>query len=257
MARDKDRVFRMKKFEVSHARSSNKVGVDGVLIGAWSPVPENCKHVLDVGCGCGIITLMLAQRIPDAEIEGIDIEKGALEEAAENCKKSIWHDRIEVKGVDFNELHQNIKNKSDRGEEKVGYDLIVSNPPFFDSGVKSAGEISGRLLARHIGSLSPERIIKAGSEMITDEGIIALIAVAEDYYRLVRTGKESGLKIIKASYVRGNPDRKPKRVLIAFTKSTNTRYEETDVPDLLTIQDETGSYSVDYNRLCADFYLKF
>ena len=86
--------FRFKQFEVSNCRSAMKVGTDGVLLGAWafqSLIPHNTTQplrILDVGCGTGVISLMMAQRFPDASIVGIDIDPAAAMEASANFSES-------------------------------------------------------------------------------------------------------------------------------------------------------------------------
>ncbi|MDE5713403.1 MAG: methyltransferase, partial [Muribaculaceae bacterium] len=90
----KDGLFHFKKFSVSHTRSSMKVGVDGVLIGAWA---STCAgDILDAGTGCGVIALMLAQRNPDSKVLAIDVDKPSIDEASENFINSPWGDRIEA-----------------------------------------------------------------------------------------------------------------------------------------------------------------
>ena len=53
-----------------------KVGTDGVLLGAWACVEG--RTVLDIGTGTGLIALMAAQRNPDAQVLGIEIDKRKL-----------------------------------------------------------------------------------------------------------------------------------------------------------------------------------
>lgn len=62
-----------------------KVGTDGVLLGAWAP---GGKRILDIGSGTGLISLMMAQRFPEAQVLGIDMDGEACEEAAENVAAS-------------------------------------------------------------------------------------------------------------------------------------------------------------------------
>lgn len=47
-----------------------KVGTDGVLLGAWARVGDDDRRILDIGTGTGLIALMMAQRAPEAAIEG-------------------------------------------------------------------------------------------------------------------------------------------------------------------------------------------
>lgn len=246
----RERIFRMKQFSVRHEISSNKVGVDGVLIGAWSPVEKTGLKILDVGCGCGLIALMLAQRCQDAEIIGIDIDDNAVKEAKENVESSPWSNRIIIKKRDFSSLCS----------EKPKFDLIVSNPPFFESGVDPSE--SARMLARHAGTLSPRTLLEKSSDLLTDSGILSLITLSEQYEELIEAANKNGLFPIRAVFVRGNPQKEAKRVMIAFRKPPVMPPSECrDMPEisptLLTIEKAPGEYTAEYISLCREFYTIF
>ena len=72
--------FRFKHFTVWHDHCAMKVGTDGVLLGAWCPLPATNRatpyRVLDIGTGSGLIALMLAQRLMGVGyIDAIDIDQ--------------------------------------------------------------------------------------------------------------------------------------------------------------------------------------
>jgi len=89
----KERIFRFKQFEIAHQKSAMKVGVDGVLVGAWADL-SGAGRILDAGTGCGLISLMCAQRNPTAQIIGVDIDELSIEEACLNASNSCWNDRL-------------------------------------------------------------------------------------------------------------------------------------------------------------------
>ena len=117
--------FQFKKFIIHHDRCAMKVGTDGVLLGAWANA-ENARRILDIGAGSGLISLMLAQRYPSANIVGIDIDEDAIAQAKENAELSPWKDRIELFTADVCEFSKN---------ENMQFDAIVSNPPYFEEKV--------------------------------------------------------------------------------------------------------------------------
>lgn len=229
--------------------SANKIGVDGVMIGSWAPIPSECRRILDAGCGCGIISLMLAQRAPKALISGIDIEPSAAEEAALNARQSPFEERIRILRSDFDTL---------AGEIKAGvippFDLIISNPPFFESGGNP--EESKRMLARHAGSLSPEVLLCRAASCLTPEGILAFIAPYQHYRHYLTIAVLNNLHPIKACIVKGNPEVAPKRVMLAFTPSKEK--VAVDMPEeTLIIESERGVYTPEYIALGKPFYLNF
>jgi len=116
-----DKPFAFKKFSVNQDRCAMKIGTDGVLLGAWATISHNPFSILDIGTGTGILALMLAQRSHAENIEAIEIDDAAFEQAADNFENSPWGDRLFCYHAAFNEFVEEIDDK---------YDLIISNPPF-------------------------------------------------------------------------------------------------------------------------------
>jgi tRNA1Val (adenine37-N6)-methyltransferase len=122
-----------------------KVGVDGVLLGAWADC-RNIQFALDVGTGSGLIALMLAQR-SDASIHAIDIDENAYQQAEINFNNSPFYNRLSIEQISFQDFSSSVR-----------YDLIVSNPPYFTHSMKSPDK--NRNLARHNDHLPLEVLIK-------------------------------------------------------------------------------------------------
>lgn len=235
-----DGLFHFKHFSVAHSRSSMKVGVDGVLVGAWADCQGD--SILDVGTGCGLIALMMAQRNPIAKIMAIDVDERSVAECDANFRNSPWPDRLEVRKIPYSEI-------VDSGIYR--FDRIVSNPPFFDSGVTDFS--TSRNVARHQGELSPSVIISTAPQLLTDAGKLAMIVPSEFCRNLIKEGLDVGLHPSRVCLVRGNPRKLPKRVLLEFSRNNFDVSEES----LLTLFDEAGNPTEEYLSLCHDFYLKF
>ena len=161
--------FRFKQFYIEDSKCAMKVGTDGVLLGAWCPLDryadriQNTEYrpnykILDVGTGSGLIARMMMQRFPEAEVEGIDIDEAAVEQAREN-------------GV------QAYVSRLQEWKKEGGYDLIVSNPPYFQNSLKNPDK--GRELARHTDSLSYEELIDHSARLLREGGQLALILPAD------------------------------------------------------------------------------
>ncbi|HAD98424.1 MAG TPA: hypothetical protein DCG19_13520, partial [Cryomorphaceae bacterium] len=113
--------FHFKQFTIHHNRCAHKVGTDGVLLGAWAQAPSPL-HILDIGSGSGLIALMLAQRFPHAQITGIELDHDSYLQSMENVEASPFSERVHI-------LHADFRNYNFEGKT---FDLIVSNPPFFE-----------------------------------------------------------------------------------------------------------------------------
>ena len=246
--------FRFKQFTVWHDRCAMKVGTDGVLLGAWCPVGEfrgsggqefrglgGFIKVLDVGTGSGLIALMLAQRIEGAQIMAIDIDAGAVEQAKYNFGVSPWADRLECHQQALQEL-----------EGEGIYDLIVSNPPYFQDSLKNPD--SQRAMARHTDTLSYEELLKHSARLLTQEGIIALVLPIEAEQQIITLAQSLGLYPTHITHVYPKPGKAAKRLLIAFSPSP-IAYSLSPIAYSLTLESETAPRSEAYIELTKEFYL--
>lgn len=242
----KERFFRFKQFEVRHKQSALPVGMDGVLLGAWADV-SNTRTILDAGTGCGVIALMCAQRNPIANITAIDIHLPSVEEANYNFAISRWRDRLHAECTDFMSIPTQISRN---------FDLIISNPPFFDAGV-TAIDTNPRLAARHSGVLGPEQLIKHGYNLLSDSGSIALISPATQKERLISLCSQHGMSVTRLCNVVSKPGKEPKRILLQAEKLNQPLPSPTHYESTIFIYDKWGDYSCEYRFLTRDFYLKF
>lgn len=233
-------MFRFKRFEVLNDRTAMKVGTDGVLLGAWCDV-TSAHRVLDVGTGCGVIALMVAQRNSDARIDAVEIDKDSADEAALNFSRSLWSKRLHIEHCDFNEFAL---------RDEVGrYDLIVSNPPFFTNGVLPPE--ASRMSARHTQNLSYDQLLKNADRLLAEDGKIALITPFENIKEIVEGSVFNSLSISKKVNVVSVKGSSPKRVLWEL------RHEPCEMQESeLVIEISPLSYSEEYVALCKDFYLK-
>lgn len=242
MGRNNIEEFRFKHFGVSHSRSAMKVGVDGVLLGAWCSVGKGAR-ALDVGTGCGVIALMLAQRGVE-HIVGIDIDYSSVEEATLNFRRSAWASSLEALNEDF------IAYCTKCGSEGIKFDVVVSNPPYFDSGVDYTQ--SRRMSARHDGALSPLVIINNAKSLLYPGGIISMILPSEREKEIVDRIEANGLALRRIHYVSGHANAPVKRILIECGEKVCTA--ETGH---LILEESPGVPTEAYRAICKDFYLKF
>ena len=235
MAREK--TFRFKQFAVVNDRTAMKVGTDGVLLGAWCPV-QGARRVLDVGTGSGVIALMVAQRNEHALIKGIDIDPGAIEEAALNFANSPWRDRLTAQLLDFNKL-----------ESRERYDLIISNPPYFTDSLLPPD--AARTLARHTATLSYRQLIEGAARRLTDDGTLVLISPTEAEGIIIEAATFASLPVRNITRVVPVEGAAAKRILWLLSRR--------DIPyhdDTLTIAHRDGTFTSEYVSLTGDFYLK-
>ncbi|MCF8301715.1 MAG: methyltransferase [Bacteroidales bacterium] len=233
------RFFHFKQFSVTDDRSTMKVGTDGVLLGVWADV-EGAWHVLDIGAGCGVIALCLAQR-SSARIDAIDIHKESVEEARENFNRSPWKNQL-------NANHTRLQNFE--GPES-GYDLIVSNPPYFTNFHKAPDD--RRNLARHTDNLSFGDLIANAHRLMTSEGRFSVVLPVDEGRNFIEMARLQGLYIERELIVIPRLYRRPNRILMEFTKQKTNRME----CHTITLRNEDGSFHREYMEFTSDFYLDF
>lgn len=230
--------FKFKQFTIFQDQCAMKVGTDGVLLGAWTNV-DNCHQILDIGTGTGLIALMLSQRNPKAIIDAIDIDKQCFVQAQQNVAYSIFADRVNVQNISFQEFLQHADKK---------YDLIVSNPPYFQNALKSPSQ--SRTHARHTDSLSFLEIISQGVSLLTKNGRIALILPHEFKQALLDHASILNLFANRITNVFPMPQKPAKRLLIELSRD-KVKFGE----DHLTIELARHQYSDAFKELTQGFYL--
>ena len=257
-------VFRFRKFSVDDSLCGMKTGTDGVLLGAWSPLPSSLLsggRCLDIGTGSGLIALMLAQRTAEASekalqsggtrILGIDISADCVRQARLNFASSPWADRLVAEECDLRAF-----GSSRLAEENTLFDLIVSNPPFFTNSLRNP-DIS-RSTARHDDTLPLTAILSFAASRLSPSGGLALVLPAGSLTRLTEETERLNLAFERTTHVRTRAGKEAKRVLVYLTLGASGSAEQNNPPlcDELVLTDNDGEpRSRAYRNLTKDFYL--
>lgn len=237
MEKKKDR-FCFRQFEVRQEQCAMKVGTDGVLLGAWA---HGGRRMLDVGCGTGLIALMLAQRYPDGMVDAIDIDYGARCQTVENVANSPFWQRIVFHQCPLQEFAPT--ETDDFGcRDEVCYDAIVCNPPFFVDSLKCPD--ARRTLARHADSLPFGELMSSAARLLGSDGEVSVIIPSDLRSKMDEAAVLAGLFPYRVCSFASNRRKPARRVLLSYTLRP-VRMEHS----AMTIGDE------EYGRLTQDFYL--
>ncbi len=232
--------FHFKQFTIQQEHAAMKVGTDGVLLGAWASHPGPQSRVLDVGCGTGLIALMLAQRTKYVAVDALEIDPSSARQALENFQNSPWKERIQCIQSSFQDYSSQCKSR---------YDLIICNPPFFSGSAKTPSK--ERNLARHDDSLSLEDIFRGSVSLMKNTTIISLILPIEKEAQAMDLSTEHNMYCNRLTRVIPAPGKPTKRVLLECSYSPGKAIE-----DDLTIETETRHmYSDKFKKLVDEFYL--
>ena len=270
-------VFRFKHFAVSNSRSAMKVNTDGVLLGALMTVTGRESHLLDVGTGTGSVALMAAQRLsvalygtdglfpetasasspdPGISIEAIDIDQASADEASENFSCSPWCGSMTA-------CHQSLASFEDSlrvTRPSVRYDLVFSNPPYFESSLKAPDP--RRRTARHADTLSYRDLVSFAAEWLSDSGRLSMILPADLEREVRRYAVSMGMYPLRLVRIRTSPRRPCSRIVMEFSRegtsfclpggAMEAGPGHAPSESVLTIMEE-GTYSSEYRSLVSDF----
>jgi len=234
--------FRFKQFQIAQDRCAAKIGTDGVLLGSWVSLQYQPDSILDVGTGTGIIALQLAQRSQAQTIDALELDPNAYEQATENFENSSWNDRLFCYHASFNEFANEIEDS---------YDLIVSNPPYYEAHQKS--EDKSRAMARFEDALPFPELIQGVKKLLSPEGQFAVIIPHHRETDFIALASGVNLTPIRVTRAKGNLTAPIKRSLIQFTTSD---YIEKPEEDELVIEKGRHEYTKAYKTLVRDFYIK-
>ena len=232
-------VFRFKEFEINQQGCAMKINTDGVLLGATVSA-DNPTRILDIGTGTGVITMMLAQRFPKAEVDAVEIDEEAFIRSQDNFQKSPFQSRLQGFQGSFEELKPNEK-----------YDLIVSNPPFYTNSLHNPD--SRKKLARHTDFDFFDKILVFAQEYLSEHGQLNLILPVELAEYVIDKGKALDLCLSKSFSIKSFADSEVIRNIITLTKQ---KVENTIQKDFIIYQ-EKGVYSEDYRTVLKPFFLAF
>ncbi len=234
-------IFHFKQFSIRQDRCPMKVGTDGVLLGAWTET-SGAETILDIGAGTGLISIMLAQKTMTATIDAVEIDEKAALQARENMNASPWATRLNIFPVSIQAFLQ---------QGKGPYDLIVSNPPFYDRALLSDNPEKNRV--RHTVTLNHRDLLEAVSTLLSSQGKFTLILPVAEGVRFREMASRYLLYCSRTTAVKTKSGKAPTRLLLQF--------ERISIPlqagELVIRQEGVNPWTQAYRDLTAPFYLAF
>ena len=225
--------FTFKQFEIQQSKDVFRVGTDGVLLGALADI-ASASGVLEVGTGTGLISLMLAQRNPQAHFLGLDINEDAAVLTKLNFENAPFHARLKNRHQDFKTF-----------ETEARFDLIISNPPYFEESGSEKDKI-----ARQTVELNFSQLIAKAAQLLSENGIFSVIIPVEAGGVFISIGKENHLFLNRRINIKGIENSNVKRLILEFS-SQEKEIAESD----FIIEKSPRQYSDQYLELTKEFHV--
>lgn len=230
--------FQFKQFRIEQSRAAMKVGTDAALLGTLA---AGGNDILDIGAGTGIISLMMAQRFPEARVTAVEIDDNALLDARDNFAASPFASRLTLHHTSFQDFAR---------DTTATYDCIVSNPPYFDESLENPDE--GRTKARHTSSLSFHDLIGGAYRLLRDGGVFSVCIPPEVLKKFSAEALIVGFCLRDAYGIKSVPRKpEPKRYVLIYQKGSFCESRQ----HIFCMQNADGSRSEWYQQLMQDFYL--
>lgn len=232
--------FQFKQFSIAQNNAAMKVGTDSVLLGSWAKInPNEC--ILDIGTGTGILALMLAQKVDgNCWVDAIEIDESAIIDARINFDNCEWKSSIKLIEQDFNLFDTN-----------NNYDVIISNPPFFEG---LAPNLKSRSAARNASDkLSYKTLINNASRLLKQTGRIYLIIPFENYEKVINIASHNELGLKSKLSLQPKINKPINRVLVELVKAEELT--STVISKELLIRNEENIYTDEHKLLTDNYYL--
>ena len=238
--------FQFKQFTVQQEHCAMKVTTDACLFGAWVGEIVNRelgvvsqkvqRRILDIGTGTGLLTLMLAQKAPNAQIDAVEIDAEAAKQATNNFNASQWKERLRIHNEDINKY-----------DPVDNYDFIITNPPFFDNDLKS--DSNKRNLAMHSKALSLEELFASIKRLLKKDGSFAILLPSHRSSYFEKIALDADFHLLEKVSVKQTPNHLSFRSMLLFGNK-----DETIVEKEMIIKDG-NAYTQSFTALLRDYYL--
>ena len=228
--------FLFKHFAITQDRSALKVGTDAMLLGAF--IKSEHEHLgLDIGTGTGVLSLMVVQKNPSIQIDAIDLDSESIVDCQENFTHSNWSERLSAISADF------LKHEFDKK-----YDLIFSNPPFYQNSL--VNENHRTAVSKHAVHLPFDQLFEKVSSLLSDTGCFWIIFPFDDFEKVHALGKSNGMLIENKITIESKLS-VPTRIIFSLRKTVNQVSEKT-----LVIRNLDNSFTDEYIELTKEFHGK-
>jgi len=151
-------------------KKGHRFTTDSVLLARLS-TPKKYAKVLELGTGCGVVSIILSRRTPSLRITAVEIQEDMARLAERNVKLNNMEHSISVLNMDVKELYKALPSSH--------FDYIVTNPPYRRPTSGRTSPDKTRSVSNHELSVTINDIMKVSQHLLKVRGRISLIYIAD------------------------------------------------------------------------------
>jgi tRNA1Val (adenine37-N6)-methyltransferase len=195
-------------------------------------------RILDLGCGCGIMALVMARLARESPVTGVELQPALAALARRNAQLNGLADRVTVLESDILHLGQQLPAN--------GFDLVLANPPYRRQGEGRISPRAGRDLARHESSATLADFLAAAKRLARPGGRICFIHHPERLVELLHLATCAKLAPRRLRLVHGDGAAPARMFMVELMKGSRGGLE---VLPPLFVYDADGGYSGEMRRI--------
>jgi tRNA1Val (adenine37-N6)-methyltransferase len=221
--------------KIQQSRKGYRFAIDSILLAHFLRLNVD-EEALEIGCGNGIILILLSRLQKYKRLVGVEIQN----ELAALSRRNIRNNdstNIEIVEADARHLENLLPKKA--------FHLLYSNPPYRRVGTGKLNPSNEKAIARHELRLTLNDLIHLGEEFLTDKGRLSVILPTfreEDWMNLLGSAEYF---VQARRYIHSFPNTQPAFVLITAAKHKSA----IDEMPALTIYEEPGKYTAEMAAL--------
>jgi len=198
------------------------------------------RRCADLGCGEGLLMLLLSARAPALRVEGVELCPETAERCRHNLIENGLSDRAEVITADLRRC----------GDfwPAGGFDLVISNPPYFPTGGGRPSPDAVRSAAREEHGLTPAVLCAAAARLCRNGGRFAVVYRPERLSELLCAMSRAGLEPKRLRLAAHSAEARPCLVLVEGCR--NARPGGLHCLPLLVLHGPDGTDSPELRRIC-------
>lgn len=194
--------------KIIQPKSGYRFSLDPLLLSDFAPTDRN--SILDLGCGCGIISLVMARKCQKAAITGVELQKEMAGIALRNCADNRLSTRVRIIESDILDLGRHLSSE--------GFDLVLANPPYRRQGEGKISPKPGRDLARHESSANLHDFMTIAKKMAKPGASICFICHPERMAEMLSLATGLKLSPIRLQMVHGDSTLPARMFMVEFLK---------------------------------------